>query len=95
MVVSLTGKGKIGAKLESLGVQVVALNMTSVFSVFRVIVELTQKIKSHNPCFVHTWMYHANVLGGIGAVLSRQRNIIWSIRRSAYVREESLSTFLY
>jgi glycosyltransferase involved in cell wall biosynthesis len=39
-------------------------------------------------------MYHANIFGGIAAYLAKSQNIIWSIRRSEYTRNESLSTFV-
>ncbi len=94
IVVSLTNNGKIGEALEEIGVKVVCLEIKSWSSIFKTLLKLKKIIQNERPTIVHTWMYHANIFGGIAAYLAKSQNIIWSIRRSEFTRKESLSTFV-
>ena len=94
MVISLTKNGRIGKALEEIGIKVICLEMSNWLSAFKVILKLKKIIQNEKPAIIHTWMYHANILGGIAAYLAKNQNIIWSIRRSEYTRKESFSTFI-
>lgn len=93
-VISLTNNGKIGEALEEIGVKVICLEIKSWSSVFKALLKLKKIIRNERPTIVHTWMYHANIFGGIAAYLAKSQNIIWSIRRSELTINESLSTFI-
>lgn len=80
IVISLTSIGKIGAQLQDLGVEVCALGMQSALGIPRVIWKLTRLIRTTGPDVVQTWMYHADLLGGLAARLAGNRNVIWGIR---------------
>ncbi len=90
-VISLTDIGKVGQQLEASGVDVVALNMTSIFDVLRVLNKLFKIIKLRQPQIIQTWMYHADLLGGMAARLAGKRNIIWGIRGTS-IPQRGLST---
>ena len=94
IVISLTKNGEIGKALEAMGVKVLSLEMNNWLSIFKTLLKLKKIIQNEKPSIIHTWMYHANVLGGIASYLAKNKNIIWSIRRSEYTRKESLSTFV-
>ena len=94
IVVSLTNNGKIGRILESMGVSVISLGMHNWSSIFKALFKLKKIIQNEKPDFIHTWMYHANILGGIAAILAKNKNIMWSIRRSEFTHGESLSTYI-
>lgn len=94
IVISLTDNGEIGRKLGLLGASVICLGMHNWFSIFKALFKLTKIIQNEKPAIIHTWMYHANILGGIAAFLAKNKNIIWSIRRSEFTRDESLSTYI-
>lgn len=81
-VVSLTGKGEMGALFEEAGIPVVALEMKSVFSGASGIWRLRSVVRDLKPDVVQTWMYHANLAGGIGARLAGGCPVIWGIRTS-------------
>lgn len=79
-VISLTLVGKVGAKLQEMGVEVRALGMRSPLDIPRVLWQLVQVIHAARPDIVQTWMYHSDLLGGVAARLAGNRNVIWGIR---------------
>jgi glycosyltransferase involved in cell wall biosynthesis len=81
-VVSLTSRGVVGERLENLDVAVTALDMRSAFDVPRGLLELRRVIRQEQPAIVHTWMYHADLLGGIAARLTGVCAVVWCIRNS-------------
>lgn len=93
IVISLTGIGEIGRRLEEIGVTVIALDIIDWRSAFRSLFVLRKLLDRYQPDLIHTWMYHANLLGGVASILTGHRRVVWSIRRSELTREESLSTY--
>ncbi len=79
-VISLTGIGTVGLQLQDLGIEVHALGMQSALDIPRVIWRLVRMISTPRPDVVQTWMYHADLLGGLAARLAGNRSIIWGIR---------------
>ena len=83
-MISLKEVGKIGQQLQALGIEVQALNMRpsglfSVLSVPSAILKLVRAIRRSSPDIVQTWMYHADLLGGIASRIARNRPVIWGI----------------
>lgn len=81
IVISLTTTGKIGEKLIDCGIEVISLGMASFLSSPLFFLKLITAIKERQPDLVHTWMYHADLMGGIAAWLLRKK-VIWSVRNS-------------
>lgn len=80
LVVSLTGPGEIGMRIRAIGVPVIELDfgrrpLTS-------FVSLVREIRRLRPDVVQTWMYHADLLGGMAARLAGARRVSWGIRNS-------------
>ena len=94
-VISLVSNGDVGRKLVALGIPVTAMGMkrgnlfgTSFF-------KLLSEIKKYKPDVVHTWMYHANLIGGLAAKLVNVKKIIWSIHQFDLTRQfNSAATLL-
>ena len=83
-VISLTTKGEIGARIEALGIPVEALGMrTGCFSPVKFL-RLVYMLRELNPDAIHTWMYHADLLGGLAARLAGVRTVGWAIRHSNF-----------
>lgn len=82
-VVVLKTIGEVGLQLQQLGIQVQALEMRSLLEFPRVLSQLLHRIRVARPDVVQTWMYHADLLGGLAARLAGNRHVIWSVRCSA------------
>lgn len=80
VVVSLTKIGKVGELLQSKGIEVVALNLSSVLTAPIVFFRLMRLVKLYKPDIVQTWMYHADFIGGLAAYCVGVKNIIWGVR---------------
>lgn len=82
-VISLGEGGKYAALLDKAGVPVTSLGMPPGRVTFAGLHTMWRAIRQIRPDVVQTWMYHANLLGGLVARLSGQRNICWGIRQTA------------
>lgn len=79
VVLSLTARGVVGARLEEAGVEVITLE-SSRRSIMSVIPRLVSLLRKLQPQIVQTWMYHADLFGGIAASLAGRPPIVWGIR---------------
>lgn len=81
MVVSLTDVGPIGKRLEAHGITVVALGVRvrSPGSLPSAALRLRSLLRHERPTVVQTWLYHADLGGGLLARLSGHKAIVWSV----------------
>lgn len=82
MVVSLTTLGETGPRIAALGIPVEALGMAPGFPNPIRFLRLIQLIRRIKPDIIHTWMYHADFLGGLAARFARVKAVAWCIRNS-------------
>lgn len=80
-VFSLSDEGAVGAQLRKAGVPVLALNMRKRPLAPGPILRLSRELKAFDPDIVHTWMYHADLVGGIAARIAGLRPVVWCIRQ--------------
>ncbi len=81
-VISLTTLGELAPRIAALGIPIDAVGMKPGLPSPSGFFRLTQIIKHLNPDVVHTWMYHADLLGGLAARLSGISAVGWCIRNS-------------
>ena len=94
-VISLTSRGEIGARIEALGIKVHALGMQSgALHPFKFI-QLVRLLRYSKPDVVHTWMYHADLLGGLAAKLAGIKIIVWGIRQGNLDPEQNKRSTLW
>lgn len=93
-VISLTTVGDVGAQMQSLGVQVHALGMRSARDMPFILWKLTRLLRAMKPNVVQTWMYHADLLGGLAARLAGIRSVVWGIRTTHVDAKGSRATSL-
>lgn len=84
-VVSLMDAGKYGPLLEALGVEVTCLNMPRGGVTASGLWRLWRTVRAASPDAVQTWMYHANLLGGLVARLAGRRNVVWGIHNTTLI----------
>ncbi|RKS90883.1 glycosyltransferase [Sphingosinicella microcystinivorans] len=77
-VVSLTDFGPIAECMRDTGINVSALHIPRLAGISG----LVGKIRSTRADIVQTWMYHADLLGGIVARMLTDRPVIWNIRNN-------------
>ncbi len=94
-VVSLSGKGPMAEKIQALGVPVQALNMPRGIPDPLGIWRLARLIRSHHPDVIQTWMYHADLIGGLAASIARNGPVVWNIRHSNLHPKENKKTTIW
>jgi glycosyltransferase involved in cell wall biosynthesis len=81
-VVSLTEDGPVGERLRALGVGTTQLGMSRGLPSPAAVVRLAWLLRRLDAVIVQTWMYHADLVGGLAARLAGIRGIVWGIRTS-------------
>ena len=88
-VISLLQLGPVGEKIEQLGISVRSLGMQpgkpSLASIWR----LACWLRRDRPHVMQTWMYHADLVGGLAAQLVGNIPVAWGIRNSDLSPETS------
>ncbi len=80
VVVSLTRTGLIGQRLIDAGIHVHAINLKGIFNFPFAFFRLLLLMRKLRPSIVQTWMYHADLIGGIAARMASIKAVIWGIR---------------
>lgn len=94
-VISLTDEGVYADRLRRAGATVLALGMAPGRFSVRAFQRLRGYIRGSRPQVVQTWMYHADLLGGLAARMSGVPAVAWGIRNSgAHLARSSLSARL-
>ena len=89
ITVSLMNEGKYGSLLKEEGIEVFCLNLPAGRVSLLALWRLYRFIKFHKPDVVQTWMYHADLIGGVVAQLAGVRNIFWGVHHTTLVKGES------
>jgi glycosyltransferase involved in cell wall biosynthesis len=84
IVFSMTSGGKYVEKLQKVGVEVYSLNIHGLISFTRGLLALRRVERKVNPVALQSWMYHADLMISVYALLFFKKNIFWSIRHSTF-----------
>jgi len=79
-VVSLTNRGVYGDIVEDSSIPLITLGMTDFTRVPIALGRLSRIVKEHRPDIVQTWLYHADMMGLLGARLACDVSVAWNIR---------------
>ncbi|MCT8992266.1 GT4 family glycosyltransferase PelF [Chelativorans sp. SCAU2101] len=85
IVVSLSDGGKYAPLLSAKGIEVHCLDMPRGRLTLSGLRRLWAVLRRERPQIVQTWMYHANLVGGVIAKLAGVKNIYWGIRHTDLV----------
>lgn len=89
VVISLMCPGYYGPLAEQSGIPVYCLNMPRGRLKVQAIVRLTRILADIRPDVVQTWMYHADLIGGLVARACGIHRIFWGVRNSTLVAGKS------
>jgi glycosyltransferase involved in cell wall biosynthesis len=81
-VVSLVDIGPIGEKIQAMGVPLQTLGMRRGSANPLAVLRLARWIQQDPPHIIQTWMYHADLIGGLAAKLAGSIPLAWGIRNS-------------
>ncbi len=85
-VISLTGLHTVGPRIQSSGIVVDALGIAKPWHIPTALIRLILLIRRERPDIVQTWMYHADLIGGVAARLAGCQNVVWNLRTDAFPR---------
>lgn len=92
-VFSLSTLGEVGPRIQALGIPVEALCMSPGIPPRPwVFYRLVQRLKVLRPDVVHTWLYHADLFGGLAARLAGVPVVVWCIRNSNLDKDKTKLT---
>ncbi|MGL4358058.1 MAG: glycosyltransferase [Cetobacterium sp.] len=80
IVISMTDKGVMGERIESLGIKLYTLEMKKGIPTFKGLIKAISICKKTD--IIQSWMYHADLLAFIVSIFVKPKKIIWGIRRS-------------
>ncbi len=81
-VISLTDVGGVGKEIEKLGIPVRGLGMRAGLPDPLAVLRLTRWLRQDRPRLLQTWMYHADLLGGLAARLAGGIPTLWNVRHT-------------
>jgi glycosyltransferase involved in cell wall biosynthesis len=81
-VICLNQEGELAQEIEALGVSVKYLRMKAGCPDPIKFFQLVWYLRQIQPDIVQTWMYHADLLGGLAARMAGVKTVVWSIRNS-------------
>jgi|APMI01.1.fsa_nt_gi glycosyltransferase involved in cell wall biosynthesis len=86
-VVSLTTSGCVGPRIQADGIDVVSLNMRQ--HPLRALMRLHRLLRElPRETVVQTWMYHADLIGGLVARLAGRQRVFWNVRQATVARRD-------
>jgi glycosyltransferase involved in cell wall biosynthesis len=82
-VINLGTPGVVGRRLELAGVKVESLEITAALRSLGRLAHLTRVLRSEpRTTVVQTWLWHADLIGGLCARLAGNRKVVWNLRNS-------------
>ena len=81
-VISLSTMGELAPRITAIGIPVQALGMNLRMPSPAKFFRLVRILRCLHPDLVHTWLYHADLLGGLAARLAGISAVGWCVRNS-------------
>ena len=78
-VISLTEGGPVSEEIQRLGIPVHTLGMRPGVPHPVAVARLTRLLRRQRPDLVQTWMYHADLLGGVAAKVAGSIPVAWGV----------------
>ncbi len=81
-VISLTDLGPMAQRIQDCGSRVRALGMKRGSANPFYLLRLAGWLRKSSPGVIQTWMYHADLVGGLAARLAGLSGVVWNVRHS-------------
>jgi glycosyltransferase involved in cell wall biosynthesis len=81
-VFALIDGGEIAERIRALDVEVTGLHMQAGRPNLRSLFALTSELRRYRPDILHTWLYHADLLGSLAAKMAGVPHVIWHLHNS-------------
>lgn len=81
-VIALTGEGALAEEVRALGVPCEVLGMRAGLPNPVLMARLVGRIRAARPQIVQTWMYHADLMGGVAARLAGGCRVVWGLHNT-------------
>ena len=81
-VISLSDMGEFGSRMKSEGIPVFTLNIDPNLPNPYKFLSFLKFLKVIQPDLIHTWLYHADFLGGMASLFIKKTALIWGIHHS-------------
>ena len=81
-VVSLINIGMLGSRIKQVDIPVQSLGMRPGHPDLRALWQLVRWLRRDPPDLIQTWMYHADLLGGLAARLAGNMPVVWGIHHT-------------
>lgn len=91
-VISLTGDGTVSNLIRGLHIAVRSVNMQPGVPDLGAMFRVRDLLKSLEPDIIQTWMYHADLVGGVSAKLAGLGPVVWGMHHSSLSHEGLKST---
>jgi glycosyltransferase involved in cell wall biosynthesis len=84
-VVSLSDRGPLAERFESLNIPVYSVNLKAKLPTLTAVLSLLRKIREIKPDLIQGWMYHGNLAAQLtGSLLPYRIPVLWNIRGAHY-----------
>lgn len=88
IVVSMTGRGVLGEKIETLGITVHTLGMQRSLPNPSGLSCLLKLLRKEHPHVLQTWLYHADLLGLLAVKLAGVPAVVWNLRCAELLKKD-------
>lgn len=84
-IVTLSDRGPLAERFESLDIPVYAVNLKAELPTLTAVLRLLRKVREIRPDLIQGWMYHGNLAAQLtGSLLPYRVPVLWNIRGAHY-----------
>lgn len=94
-VISLSDIGPIGQEIAQAGITVKSLGMKHVLFGPLALIPLVRMLRQVQPDVIHTWMYHADLFGGLAARFVGKPPVVWAVHHATLNPETTRRTTIF
>lgn len=88
-VICLGGEADVGSRMSGRGIEVAYLNLRGPGTAVLGLAKLARMFRARRPRVVSTWLYHADLVGGLAARLALRGGVVWNVRNLDLSRDKT------